>query len=330
MAPTIAIIIVNFRTPHLVVDCLRSLVPEIASVPGTTVIITDNASGDDSVARMNAAIAANGWNDWARVVPLARNGGFSFGNNRGIEQAQDAEYFLLLNSDTIVHPGVLKNCLETMQREPKLGVMSCMLQDPDGSMQNAARNFPTQTRLCANNLGLPQKFPKLLGWADTEDPGWDRTKIAKDVDWLGGAFLFIRGDLQRKIGGLDEDFFFYGEDVEFCHRVHKAGYRVFYDPATSIIHIGGASGDPSRGAAKARNARMWNARYLLLRKCHGRLAAAFVRGVDVSVYFLRALKLRLLGQKNSEKYVLYRDVLTILCKPLNAPVASPISSSGGK
>jgi GT2 family glycosyltransferase len=323
MTTDVAIVIVNYKTPDLVVDCLRSLAPEVAELPVVRVIVTDNASGDGSVEKLSAAIDANGWRDWAKVAPLPVNGGFSYGNNRGIELTGDARYVLLLNSDTIVHPGVLRHCVGVMDAEPKIGVMSVLLKNPDGSMQNAARRFPTPARLALNQLGLPQKLPGVFGWADTEDPGWDRLTVKRDVDWLGGAFLFIRGDVLRKIGGLDEDFFFYGEDIEFCHRVRRNGYRVHYDPATSIMHIGGASGSPDgeakRVAARARNVNMWKARYLNQRKCYGVLAPLFVRGVDVAVFGLRSIKLWITGRKNSPEYALQRDVFFILLKLPSAP-----------
>jgi GT2 family glycosyltransferase len=208
-----------------------------------------------------------------------------------------------------------------MDSEPRVGVMSCLLKNPDGSMQNAARRFPTPLRLALNMLGVPQKFPRVFGWANTEDPGWDRLTDKRDVDWLGGAFLFIRGDVLRKIGGLDEDFFFYGEDIEFCHRVKRAGFRVHYDPATSIMHIGGASGDATaesrRLAARARNINMWKARYLNQRKCYGPLAPVFVRAVDLAVYGLRSMKLWISGKQNSPEYALQRDVFFMLLRLLN-------------
>ena len=320
---TLAIVIINYKTPDVTTACLRSLAPEVEAFSRDTghavrVIVTDNASGDGSVEKIAAAIESGGWGGWARLVPLPRNGGFSYGNNRGIEQEPDADYFLLLNSDTLVHPGVLKACLGRMEAEPTIGMMSCLLKNPDGSVQNAARRLPTPLSLAAANFGLPRASPRLFSWASIEDAGWDRLTDRRDVGWVGGAFMFIRGSVLRKIGGLDEDFFFYGEDIEFSHRFWKAGYRVHYDPAGSITHIGGSSSDPTRVPGKQKNLLLWKARYTLQRKCHGAAAAAFVRGADILASGLRSAKLRLKGRGHTPEYRTQRDVLSILLRPIRA------------
>ena len=282
MSPVLNIIIVNYRTPGLTVDCLASLEPEMASVAGTRVWVVDNASGDDSDRIIREAIAARGWGAWATLLPATKNYGFAGGNNRGLEAAGFAPYTLLLNSDTIVHRGCLQTCLDIMGRDPGIGVMSCKLLNADGTVQNVARRFPHPFRIAAVTLGLDSRFPRQFGWADVDDPHWDRATMRRDVDWLGGAFLFIRGDVMARIGPLDESFFFYGEDIEFCHRVWKAGFRCRYDPAASVTHLGGGSSDPARLAASARSVHAWSARYRVQRLCYGRLAAALVRAIDVA------------------------------------------------
>jgi GT2 family glycosyltransferase len=191
---------------------------------------------------------------------------------------------LLLNSDTIVHPGVLRTCFNVMERDPTIGVMSVMLKSPDGSVQNVARKFPTPLRAAVSSLGLPWLIPALFRWADIEDGGWDRATCARDVDWLGGAFLFIRATALRQIGPLDQTFFFYGEDIEFCHRMAKAGFRRRYDPTATVAHIGGAS--------TRRNAQLLRrrARYQVQRKCYGETAACVVGTIDIIASWLRSLR----------------------------------------
>src|SRR4051812_46672849 len=121
------IVIVNYRTAALTVDCLRSLAAEIQSLPaGTRVVVTDNASGDDSVEQLNRAVRDNGWSDWAGVMPLPRNGGFAWGNNEAVRpalQSQDPpDYVLLLNPDTLVRPGAVSALLEFMDAHPAAGI----------------------------------------------------------------------------------------------------------------------------------------------------------------------------------------------------------------
>jgi N-acetylglucosaminyl-diphospho-decaprenol L-rhamnosyltransferase len=142
---------------------------------------------------------------------------------------------------------------------------------------------------------LPWRLPRLFGRLDCEDAGWDRRTQARDVDWLGGAFLFVRAAVVRRLGGLDERFFFYGEDIEFCHRVRRAGHRVHFDPVATTVHLGGQSSDPTRMAARLRNANIWRARYMVQRMCYGRAAAGAVRAMDVVALSFRCAALWLGG-----------------------------------
>jgi GT2 family glycosyltransferase len=250
------------------------------------------------------------------MVQLPRNGGFAYGNNRGIELCRGSRYVLLLNSDTIAHPGVLRYCFDLMEKSPQVGILSCLLRNADGSMQNAARRFPSPWRLAVSALGLPWSLPGLFAGGNTEDPGWDRTTDHRPVDWVGGAFMFIRGSAIERAGMLDEDFFFYGEDIEFCHRVHRAGFEIYYDPGASITHLGGGSSDPQRLAARMRSVMRWKARYLVQRKCYGPLAPAFVRSFDLLGSGLRWLRLWARGRRGTIEYTTQRDVFQLLLRPL--------------
>lgn len=274
----LAILILNFRTPQLTVDCLASLEPEIiADREGAIrVLLLDNASGDGSVGILRAAIEERGWGDWVELIAGEANLGFAGGNeflmDRILALPDPPPFVLLLNSDTIVHRGCLSCSLRAVEADPRIGAYSCMLRNADGSVQNVARKLPTPLRATVHALGLPWTVPKLFGWADLDDPNWDREAGARDVEWIGGAFLLMRTDLVRRIGGLDTDFFFYGEDMEFCHRVRKSGHRVLFDPGGSITHFGGASSDPARLLDERKARYGWQARLMVQRKCYGRLA----------------------------------------------------------
>ena len=283
------IVVLNYRTAALTVDCLRSLVDEVPTVPGTRVIVVDNASGDGSAGTIGAAIAGNGWGGWAELVESDRNRGFAGGNNVGIARGEPARYVLLLNSDTIVQPGCLRHCMEVMEASPRVGALSCCLLNQDGSLQNTARRFPTPLRMTCAALGLPRRFPRLFGWADTEDPGWDRGAVSRDVDWLGGAFLWVRSEALGGTVRLDEDFFFYGEDIEFSHRIRRRGFTCRYDAVSRTVHLGGASSDPTRLPSSERSVHQWRARYLVQRKCYGILASLWTRAVDVTFTALRLI-----------------------------------------
>lgn len=289
-APSLLIIIVNFRTPDLVIQCLESLVPEIPTLPGARVVIAENGSEDDSAEKISSAITKQGWDSWARLLPLENNYGFAGGNNRGWKVAPDARYALLLNSDTIVHPGCLAACLKTLQEDSSIGAMSCLVKNQDGSPQNVARTFPNPLRQFVRTLGLPWSLPALFSWADTDDLNWDRETECRDVGWLGGAFLMIPGDVIRKHGLLDEDFFFYGEDIEFSHRIAKAGFRRYYQAsAGSITHLGGGSSSPDHRPSPEKVIRQYRARYLIQRKCYGRFSEIFLRNTDRLIWSLRSI-----------------------------------------
>jgi N-acetylglucosaminyl-diphospho-decaprenol L-rhamnosyltransferase len=297
----LAVIILNYRTPALTVDCLRSLAPEMAAVGDCRVIVVDNASGDSSVAAIGGAISQCGWSAWAELVVMPRNGGFAWGNNRGWDLCRDASCVLLLNSDTLVNAGCLAHCLKTMEGDERIGALSCQVLNSDGTIQNVTRRFPTPLNqtLCA--LGLPWRLPRFFRWADIQAPEWDRMR-PMDVDWIGGAFMMVRGDLARRIGLLDEEFFFYGEDIEFCHRVWKAGYRVRFDPGASIVHLGGSSSGSDKAPDLDRQRQRWAARYLVQRKCHGRLAEWCVRWIDRCNAALHLAALGLAGKRGDARY----------------------------
>lgn len=308
----LAVLIVNFRTPGLTVDCLRSLAPEVEEAGEVHVEVVDNGSGDGSTERIGEAIEREGWRRWAHLTALGRNYGFAGGNNRAYEAAPEADYVLLLNSDTLVHRGCLRHCLAVMEERPEVGAMSCAVLNTDGTPQNAVRHLPHPLRLLMRMSTLPYRLPNLLGWTDPEDEHWDRLREKREVGWIGGAFLLLRGAFLRRHGLLDEDFFFYGEDIELCHRVWKAGYRCYYDPGASITHLGGGSSDASRISAEKVDAHRWRARYLIQRKLYGRWAEWLIRAADIFEWSLRNLVYSMRGAGAQQRRRHAQQVLRVL------------------
>jgi N-acetylglucosaminyl-diphospho-decaprenol L-rhamnosyltransferase len=311
--PRILVVIVNFRTPALTIDSIASLAKEAARVPGVRAVVVENDSGDDSAERIRAAIAENGWS-FVELVISDHNRGFSGGNNLGIAHGEPAEFVLLLNSDTIMHEGCLDRCLTVMKEHPEAGAMSCRVLNADGSIQNVTRRFPTPALSTCAALGLPWKVPSLFAWADAEDMDWDRTTTARDVDWLGGAFLFVRATAFGGKVRLDEDFFFYGEDVVFSHVLKERGFTRRYDPVASIIHLGGASSDPSRMPSGKRAVQRFKARYMVQTKCWGPAAARWLRGVDVVTTSAKLLIALSRGPAGAEKVGRLREQLRTIAE----------------
>ena len=297
------VIVLNYRTPDLTIDCLTSLACGVATIPNVHVTVVENGSGDDSGDRIRREIEANGWSTWATLIDQPENLGFAGGNNLAWHRSPSAQYLLLLNSDTVVQPGSLEYCHAVMQAEPSIGAMGIRQLLPDGSVENSVRRFPTPLRMFFSALGLPWRSPKLFGWANVEDREWDRRTVRRDVDWIGGAFLMVRGSVLEKIGGLlDDDFFFTGEDVEFCHRLRRGGYRCVYDPKVAVHHMHGGSSDPDRVATEEMMKHTLTARYLVQRKCYGRVAEAMLRLLDIKMWGLRLLWLYVTCRRDTDKY----------------------------
>jgi len=321
-SPRLTVIVLNFRTPDVTIDCLKTLAPEAVANPGMKVILLDNASGDDSVPRIEAAIRENRWDSgWLEFRAMDKNLGFAGGNNLILHEQMAAEdtpaYLLLLNSDTLVRPGCIAYCTKIMEADPKIGALSCMLRNRDGTVQNVCRKFPHPARESVRAFGLPWFFPALFRWADLEDSGWDRTAGPRDVDWIGGAFFFARTAALQEAGVLDQEFFFYGEDCEWCHRLWKHGWRIRFDPGAETVHLGGASSDSTRVRNRQRDIYTWKARFLIQRKCYGPLAEKFVRGCYTAMFALRLGFARITGKGRSEKAAELREGLSMLLSPLD-------------
>lgn len=263
------IVIVNYRTAQLTLDCLGSLAPEIPSLPeGTKVVVTDNASGDDSVDRVASAIRERGWAGWAEVMPLPRNGGFAWGNNEAIRPALQSsdppEYVLLLNPDTVVRTGAVDALLSFMEANPKAGIAGSRLEDPDGRVQRSAFRFPGMMSELETSVRLSVVSRVLRRFVVAPPP----PERACEVDWVAGASMMIRRAVFDAIGVLDEQYFMYYEEVDFCLRARRAGWPCWYVPSSRVVHlVGQSSGVTDEKKPKKRRPAYWfesRRRYFLL------------------------------------------------------------------
>lgn len=229
-------VIVNYRTPELALDCLRSIAGEIESLPRLQAVVVDNASCDDSVALIRAGIAA--W-PWASLLELPANRGFSAGNNAAICPRLTAptppRYVLLLNPDTIVRPGAVAEPVRFMEEHPQIGIVGPRLEDPDGTPQRSAFRFPSVLGELENGtrLGL---LSRVLAKHTIAPPAPEHDC---QTDWLSGACLLIRKQVFDDIGYLDEGYFLYFEEVDFCRRAANAGWASWYVPSSRVVHLVG-------------------------------------------------------------------------------------------
>ena len=251
----VLVVIVNYRTADLVVDCLGSLVGERAALSGMRVVVTDNASGDGSVERIGQAIKARGWSEWARVEALERNGGFSYGNNAAIGPALGGEgapeFVWLLNPDTVVRGGAGAALVRFMLEHESVGIVGSRLEYPDGREQGSARRMirPVSELLSGARLGW---LSRLLGRYEVALPAGESTY---ECDWVSGASMMVRREVFEGIGLLDEGYFLYFDEVDFCLRAKRAGWGVWFEPASRVVHLEGAA--TGFKAERRRRGRWW-------------------------------------------------------------------------
>ena len=261
------VVIVNYRTAQLTIDCLRSLAPQVPLLPPTRVVVTDNASGDDSVDRLTAAVAENGWGAWCTIMPLPRNGGFAWGNNEAIRPAlqrtDPPDYVLLLNPDTIVRDGAVAALLDFMTAHPDVGIAGSRLEEPDGRPQRSAFRFPGVMSELETGVRLSVVSKALSRFVVAPPPPAEACR----VDWVAGASMMIRRAVFDAVGLLDEKYFMYYEEVDFCLRANRAGWPCWYVPASRVVHlVGQSSGVTDEKKPKKRRPMYWFAsrrRYFL-------------------------------------------------------------------
>lgn len=236
----LAVVIINFRTPTMVLDCLGTLDGQVD--PGRDrVIVVDNASGDGSADVIRAGIQARGWGGWAKVIDTGCNGGFSAGNNVGI-RACDAEFYLLLNSDTLVRPEAIAGLLQAAAEHSEAGLIGPRLEDPDGSAQSSAfrRIRPISELVRGARTGFVDRlFPSGVVAMKAGDAG-------RVCEWISFACVLVRGTVLKRVGPMDEAMFMYFEDTDYGVRATKVGVEVWYDPRARVVHLGGGSGAMKR------------------------------------------------------------------------------------
>lgn len=231
----LAIVIINYKTPQLVIDCLKTLETEINTAQ-YKVIVIDNASGDDSPEILKSAIAQNQWETWVEVLASPVNGGFSAGNNLGIK-AIEAEFYLLLNSDTLVHKGSIDLLLSKIKQNPQVGMVSPRLEWPDGTPQVSCFRYHNFFSEMIDSAGT-SIITKLLSPFDVP---LSVSETAFTPQWTSFACVLIRRQVIEQIGYLDEGYFMYYEDVDYCRRAQKKGWLILHIPQARVIHLRGGS-----------------------------------------------------------------------------------------
>jgi GT2 family glycosyltransferase len=270
------IVLLNYHVTDLTIDCLRSIEPEVPSVPGMKVAICENGSGGDAELRLRTAIDVNGWAEWAELTAVTPNLGFTGGNNhiirRWLAASECPDYFLLLNADTLLTQGALQSLVQFMDSHPKVGIAGSRLDNPDGSRNGSPFRFH----------GILTEFDRgmRLGIVSKLISPWSvlmpiPAKPAP-VDWVCGASMIIRREVIKSIGPLDEGYYTYFDDTDYCLNAKRAGWPTWYVPESRIIHIEGASTGVAARNISRRPEYLFMARRRYYLKNHGSVYAALV------------------------------------------------------
>lgn len=252
--PALAIVIVNYNTRELLRDCLHSLYahPVRATLE---VWVADNASKDGSVAMVQAEFPQ------VRVIASAKNGGYAYANNLALRQILEAwglepgawqnksqapspkphHYIMLLNSDTIVPPRALDGLVDYLEAHPAIGACGPRLLLANGKLDLACRrSFPSPAAFVYHAVGLSKVFPNSPRFGAYNLTYLDEHQET-EVDALVGACMLVRAAVVREVGLLDETFFMYGEDLDWCYRIKEYGWKIMYVPAVIVHHYKRAS-----------------------------------------------------------------------------------------
>lgn len=307
------IVIVNYGTASLVVNCLLSISSEVHLLPGIRVVVVDNASKDDSPDRIEAAIIKNKWEQWAELVRSPLNGGFSAGNNIGINHHQ-ADYYLLLNSDTVVTPCALPTLLDAATQNTNTGIFGPLLEDPDGTPQNSCFRFrtPIDEFFIASNTGI---LERLFRWTPIALPASDQPT---HTPWISFACVLIRSEVISQVGPLDEGFFMYHEDTDYCQRTRQQGWEVLYWPESHIVHMeGGSSCIDSKLAQHKRPPRYYYAsRSRYIAKNHG-ITGLWLANIFWTAGWTISISRALIGKRNTASCKFqWMDIWTSALNPL--------------
>jgi len=307
MTVDLSIIIVNWNVRDLLRDCLRSIDAGRGDLT-LEVIVVDSASSDGSVGMVAAEFP------WVRLIARDDNVGFPKGNNLGLA-ASNGRVVLLLNPDTVVSAGALPLMVTYLETHPDIGALGPMVLNPDGSIQSSRRRFPTMATAFFESAWSDGLAPGLLRRYYALDLPDDE---AADVDWVIGACIMVPRTVYESVGGLDEAYYMYSEELDWCRRIKAAGWRVVYYPEARITHHYGKS---SEQAVTARHINFNRAKLRYFRKYHGRLSAAVLRAFLLAVY---AWQMALEGTKGMlgskpdlrrQRVRAYRDVLRSGLRP---------------
>jgi len=228
----VSVVIVSYNTRELLRDCLRSVSDQSKEV-AVEAIVVDNASQDESQSMVKTEFP------FVTLLENTENLGFAKANNLGI-RASKGRYVALVNSDVVVLEGCLQRLVRFMDAHPAVGMVGPRILNADRSLQPSCRTFPSLWNNFSQAIGLSRLFPRSSFFGDWSMKYWAHDTV-REVDALSGCFWMLRQKALDEVGLLDERFFMYGEDLDWCRRFHDAGWGVHFYPEAEAVHFGGAS-----------------------------------------------------------------------------------------
>lgn len=252
-APDLSVLIVTYKSRKDIGACLQSVTAALDGL-AAEIVVVDNAS-DDGTAELAAA------HPGVRVMALTQNVGFGAGINRGL-LASTGRYVLWVNPDGRLVGGSLRQVIHWMDTHPDVGIVGGKILDPDGTVQRSARAFPSYGAALGHRYSLLTRWFPSNPWSRRYLRGEATFAEIEPVDWVSGACVLHRRAVSDALRGLDERFFMYVEDVDFCRRAWDAGWKVYFHPGVVMEHeVGGSSRQVNRPMIVARHRSMW--RYYL-------------------------------------------------------------------
>jgi hypothetical protein len=275
----LTVVVVSWNVRDLLRRCLQSVLGRQPSTFDLEVIVVDNASSDGSADMVRDEFPQ------VQIVVNEKNLGFTAANNQGLALSR-GRYLLLLNPDAEIVEDALPTMLCHLVDHPEVGALGPQLRYADGSLQSSRRRFPTLATALLESTVLQEWWRgssvlRRYYMADTPD---DRTQ---PVDWVVGACLLVRREVYEQVGGLDEGFFMYSEELDWCRRIKEAGWQIVYLPAASVIHHEGKS---SGQVVPARHIHFQSSKVRYFRKHHGRAQAELLRLFLLATYVYQLLR----------------------------------------
>jgi len=316
---SLLVVILNYKTAQLTINCLQSLKEEVKKLSQTKVVVVDNASGDGSSEKIEQAIKENQWEDWVSLIVSPENGGYSKGNNLAIRPAlasdSPPDYIWLLNPDTVVLQNTVQPLINFLVEHPHVGIVGSSQEDLEGVVQLSAFRFPTIWSELDSALRLGM-VSKILNRYVVAPP---HSETAYQTDWVSGASMMIRQAVFEKIGLLDEEYFLYFEELDFCLQAKKAGWECWYVPESRLVHLAGQStGVTDVKIVPKRRPQYWfDSRQRFFSKNYGTIYTAITDFIWIIGFCLWSVRRVIQRKPDSDPPYFLQDFLsnTILFKP---------------